>query len=69
MSTVLHEASHNLGPSHEYAVGGKKDTVMFGGTPERIAGAMVTANFFQVLEVSPSIGRGFWPAVPGKVPS
>ena len=31
MSTVLHEAAHNLGPSHDYAVGGKKDSVVFGG--------------------------------------
>jgi hypothetical protein len=30
-STVLHEAAHNLGPSHEYAVGGKKDDQVFGG--------------------------------------
>ncbi|MBI4955580.1 MAG: hypothetical protein HY908_26410 [Myxococcales bacterium] len=31
MSTVLHEAAHNLGPSHEYKVDGKKDTEVFGG--------------------------------------
>jgi len=31
MSTVLHEASHNLGPSHDYLAFGKKDTVAFGG--------------------------------------
>ncbi len=31
MSTVLHEAAHNLGPSHEYAVNGKTDDVVFGG--------------------------------------
>lgn len=31
MTSVLHEASHNLGPSHEYEVGGKVDTVVFGG--------------------------------------
>jgi hypothetical protein len=31
MSTVLHEASHNLGPSAEYAVKGKKDAEVFGG--------------------------------------
>ncbi|HEY4241588.1 MAG TPA: hypothetical protein VGM88_17320 [Kofleriaceae bacterium] len=29
--TILHEASHNLGPSHEYQVGGKPDTAIFGG--------------------------------------
>src|SRR5690606_38675720 len=31
MGTVLHEAGHNLGPAHEYAVGGKKDREVFGG--------------------------------------
>jgi len=29
--TILHEASHNLGPAHEYQVGGKKDAEVFGG--------------------------------------
>ena len=32
MSTVLHEAAHNLGPAHDYEVGGKSDDVLFGGT-------------------------------------
>jgi hypothetical protein len=31
MSTVLHEAAHNLGPSHDYKVGGKTDDALFGG--------------------------------------
>jgi hypothetical protein len=31
MSTVLHEAAHNLGPSHEYQVDGRKDGQLFGG--------------------------------------
>ena len=31
MSTVLHEAAHNLGPAHEYQVKGKKDREVFGG--------------------------------------
>jgi hypothetical protein len=31
MSTVLHEAAHNLGPAHDYAVGGKRDSEVFGG--------------------------------------
>ncbi|MFT6230418.1 MAG: hypothetical protein ACJAZO_000921 [Myxococcota bacterium] len=30
-STVLHEAAHNLGPSHDYTVGGKTDNEAFGG--------------------------------------
>ncbi len=31
MSTVLHEAAHNLGPAHDYKVNGKKDSEVFGG--------------------------------------
>ncbi len=31
MSTVLHEAAHNLGPAHQYKVGGKIDRDQFGG--------------------------------------
>lgn len=31
MSVVLHEAAHNLGPSHEYKVNGKDDNAAFGG--------------------------------------
>jgi hypothetical protein len=31
LSTILHEAAHNLGPSHEYRVNGKTDTEVFGG--------------------------------------
>lgn len=31
MSTVLHEAAHNLGPSHDYRAGGKTDDEAFGG--------------------------------------
>lgn len=31
MSTVLHEAAHNLGPAHEYKVDGKTDDEAFGG--------------------------------------
>ena len=31
MSTVLHEAAHNLGPAHQYAVNGKDDRQVFGG--------------------------------------
>jgi hypothetical protein len=32
LSVVLHEAAHNLGPAHDYAVKGKKDDDVFGGT-------------------------------------
>jgi len=31
LSTILHEATHNLGPAHEYKVNGKKADEMFGG--------------------------------------
>jgi len=31
LETILHEATHNLGPSHEYQVGGKTDEQVFGG--------------------------------------
>jgi hypothetical protein len=31
LGTILHEATHNLGPAHEYTVGGKKDGEVFGG--------------------------------------
>jgi len=31
LDTVLHEAAHNLGPAHEYAVGGRKAEQIFGG--------------------------------------
>lgn len=31
ISTILHEAAHNLGPTHEHKVKGKKDSAAFGG--------------------------------------
>ena len=31
MTTVLHEAAHNLGPAHDYKVKGKTDDAIFGG--------------------------------------
>ncbi len=31
LSTLLHEAAHNLGPAHEYKVKGKTDDQIFGG--------------------------------------
>jgi len=31
LSTILHEAAHNLGPANEYVVGGKKPREAFGG--------------------------------------
>lgn len=32
IASLLHEAAHNLGPSHEYRVNGQEDDVAFGGT-------------------------------------
>jgi len=32
IGSLLHEAAHNLGPSHEYKVKGKEDDALFGGT-------------------------------------
>jgi len=32
ISSLLHEAAHNLGPAHEYKANGKVDTVAFSGT-------------------------------------
>jgi hypothetical protein len=32
LTSLLHEASHNLGPAHDYTVGGHNDVVAFGGT-------------------------------------
>ena len=31
LGTVLHEAAHNLGPAHEYAIEGRTDDQIFGG--------------------------------------
>ena len=31
LGTILHEATHNLGPSHEYKFQGKTDSLAFGG--------------------------------------
>lgn len=49
LSVVLHEAAHNLGPAHDYAVKGKKDDDIFGGplaaTMEELK-AQTSALFF-----------------------
>ncbi len=37
-------------------------TLTGSGSPERVLGAQVTADFFSVLESSPAIGRGFTPS-------
>jgi predicted permease len=38
---------------------GSDFTLTGAGSPERVAGAQVTADFFSVLETPPAIGRGF----------
>ncbi|MBL8909084.1 MAG: hypothetical protein JNM17_00135 [Archangium sp.] len=49
ISVVLHEAAHNLGPAHDYAVKGKTDDAIFGGplaaTMEELK-AQTSALFF-----------------------
>jgi len=40
-------------------------TLSSGDRPERLVGAMVSANFFDVLQVQPSLGRGFRPGDEG----
>jgi hypothetical protein len=49
MSTLLHEAAHNLGPAHDYKVAGKADDEIFGGplaaTMEELK-AQTSAMFF-----------------------
>jgi putative ABC transport system permease protein len=37
-------------------------TLSSGDRPERLSGAMVNANFFDVLQVKPALGRAFTPA-------
>lgn len=37
LSTILHEAAHNLGPAHEYKVNGKVDDAIFGGSMASLA--------------------------------
>ncbi|MFA5624328.1 MAG: hypothetical protein WC966_04650 [Bradymonadales bacterium] len=37
LSTIIHEAAHNLGPSHEYKVNGKIDDEIFGGALATLA--------------------------------
>ena len=58
MSTVLHEAAHNLGPAHEYKIDGKTDDEVFGGplasTLEELK-AQTAALYFTDWLVSKSI--------------
>lgn len=58
MSTVLHEAAHNLGPAHEYKVKGKTASQIFGGplasTMEELK-AQTAALFFTDWLVSKNL--------------
>ena len=60
MSTVLHEAAHNLGPSSDYAVGGKTDEEIFGGalaaTLEELKAQTAALYFTQWLATRQLIG-------------
>lgn len=61
MNTVLHEASHNLGPAHDYAVAGKKDHDAFGGplssTMEELKAQTAALYFTEWLEGRKMISR------------
>ena len=58
MSVVLHEAAHNLGPSHDYKVRGQEDDKVFGGplaaTLEELK-AQTSALFFPAWLVEKKI--------------
>lgn len=60
MSTVLHEAAHNLGPSSDYAVAGKTDEEIFGGalaaTLEELKAQTAALYFTQWLATRQLIG-------------
>ena len=57
MSTVLHEASHNLGPSAEYEVKGKKDAEVFPAAPSRPPSRELKAQTKKARSTSPT---GWW---------
>lgn len=49
LTTLLHEAAHNLGPAHEYTVDGKTDRQLFGGPLASMLEelkAQTAANFY-----------------------
>ena len=63
MSTVLHEAAHNLGPAAEYVVNGKTDREIFGGplaaTLEEFKAQMASLYFADWLVEKGVISRAF----------
>ncbi len=62
MSVVLHEAAHNLGPSHEYKVKGKEDDEVFGGplasTMEELKAQTAALYFSEWLAAKGVIEKG-----------
>ena len=54
LGTILHEATHNLGPAHEYEVDGKTDSAVFGGglasTLEELKAQTGALWYLQMLE-------------------
>jgi hypothetical protein len=63
MSTVLHEAAHNLGPAHQYKVGGKTDREVFGGplasTFEELKAQTAAMFYAEWLTDRRELERGF----------
>lgn len=63
MSTVLHEAAHNLGPAHQYKVKGKTDREVFGGplgsTLEELKAQTAAEYFTDWLVTEKVIDQGF----------
>lgn len=58
LSTILHEAMHNLGPAHEYKANGKTDDMAFGGPLASVfeelkaqTGALYLVEFLRVKGV------------------
>lgn len=61
LDTILHEASHNLGPSHEYKYQGKTDSQAFGGALSQMLEELKAQSgalyFLELLAREGVIGR------------
>jgi len=60
LNTILHEATHNLGPAHEYKVGGKKAGEVFSGPIASVmeelkaqTGALFLTEFLRAKKIIP----------------
>ncbi len=58
LATILHEATHNLGPAHEYKIGGKDDRTAFGGPISQVmeelkaqTGALFLVEFLRAKKI------------------